>query len=200
MAFSLRRAIAGKLDEEIRFFKGWMDQPKAVGAVLPTSSITAKRMASVINPASDLPVLELGPGTGVVTRAILDHGVRPERLICVEYASEFVEHLNKRFPAVRVVEGDAFDIDRTLPDMAGRKFDAVISAVPMLSFPVPRRVAYVEALLNRLPAGRPVVQITYGARSPIPSGLGNYQVEHMDFVLRNFPPAQLWLYRRPWGH
>ena len=91
-------------------------------------------------------------------------------------------------------------LQKTLPDMAGRKFDAVISAVPMLSFPVPRRVAYVEALLNRLPAGRPVVQITYGARSPIPSGLGNYQVEHMDFVLRNFPPAQLWLYRRPWGH
>ncbi|MBE7182984.1 MAG: methyltransferase domain-containing protein [Methylobacterium mesophilicum] len=200
MAFSLRKAITGKLDEEIRFFKGWMDQPKAVGSVIPTSSVTAKRMASVIDRFSDRPVLELGAGTGVVTRAILDHGVRHDRLICVEYAPEFVEHLSKRFPKVRVVEGDAFDLDRSLPDMAGQMFDAVISALPLLHFPVPRRVAYIEALLNRLPAGRPVVQITYSPRSPVPSGLGNYQVEHLDFVLRNFPPAQLWLYRRPWGH
>ncbi len=200
MAFNLRKAITGRLDEEIRFFKGWMDQPKAVGAVLPTSGVTARRMASVINTASTLPVLELGPGTGVVTRAILDHGVADERLVCVEYSPEFVTHLRKRFPAVRVVEGDAFDLHQSLPDMATQKFDAVISAVPLLSFPVARRVAYLESLLDRLPAGRPVVQITYGPRSPVPSGRGNYTVEHMDFVLRNFPPAQLWLYRRPWGH
>ncbi|PZO82421.1 MAG: SAM-dependent methyltransferase [Mesorhizobium amorphae] len=200
MSFSLRRAITDKLDEEIRFFKGWMDQPKAVGAVLPTSAITARRMASVADPRSRLPVLELGPGTGVVTRAILEHGVAPERLVCVEYSPEFTEHLRNRFPAVRVVEGDAFDLDKTLADMAGQKFDAVISAVPLLSFPVERRIPYLEAVLDRLAPGRPMVQITYGARSPIPPGRGTYTTERFDFVLRNIPPAHLWIYRRPQGH
>lgn len=200
MGFSLRRTIAEKLGEEIRFFRGWMDRPKAVGAVLPTSAVTARRMASVIDRRSALPVLELGPGTGVVTQAILRHGVAPGRLVCVEHAPDFAAHLRRRFPHLRVVEGDAFDLDAALPDLRGRKFDAAISAVPLLAFPVERRVAYLESLLDRLPAGRPVVQITYGARSPIPSGLGDYTVEHLDFVIRNFPPAQLWLYRRPWGH
>ena len=67
----LRKSLATKFDDELRFFKGWMDKPKAVGAIIPTSSVTARRMASVVNPASGLPVLELGPGTGVVSRAIL---------------------------------------------------------------------------------------------------------------------------------
>lgn len=200
MGFSLRRTIAEKLGEEIRFFRGWMDRPRAVGAVLPTSAVTARRMASVVDRRSALPVLELGPGTGVVTQAILRHGVAPERLVCVEHSPDFAAHMRRRFPHLRVVEGDAFDLDAALPDLRARKFDAAVSAVPLLAFPVERRVAYLESLLDRLPAGRPVVQISYGARSPIPSGLGDYTVEHLDFVFRNFPPAQLWLYRRPWGH
>ncbi|MDQ9592448.1 hypothetical protein RF080_13990, partial [Serratia marcescens] len=70
----LGKKLAEKFGEEIRFFKGWMHGPKAVGSILPTSSITARRMASVVNPHSGLPVLELGPGTGVITRAILNRG------------------------------------------------------------------------------------------------------------------------------
>lgn len=200
MTFSLRKTIAGKLHEELSFFRGFVERPMAVGSVLPTSGITARRMASVVDRRSTLPVLELGPGTGVVTRAILDHGVAPERLVCVEYSADFVAHLRRRFPAVRVVEGDAFDLDAAIPDLAGKKFDSAVSALPLLHFPVERRVAYLDALLDRLPPGRPVVQITYGPFSSVPPGLGNYTVEHFDFVVRNFPPAQLWLYRRPWNH
>ena len=73
----LRKSLATKFDDELRFFKGWMDKPKAVGSIIPTSSVTARRMASIIDLGSKLPVLELGPGTGVVTRAILKRGVKP---------------------------------------------------------------------------------------------------------------------------
>ena len=76
----LRKTLAAKFDDELKFFKGWIDKPKAVGAIVPTSSVTARRMASVIDLGSGLPVLELGPGTGVITKAILRHGVKPENL------------------------------------------------------------------------------------------------------------------------
>lgn len=192
----LRKKLSERFGEEVRFFKGWMDGPKAVGAVLPTSSITARRMASVVRPASGLPVLELGPGTGVITRAILQSGVQPEDLWSVEYSPDFVDHLRQEFSDVHIVQGDAFNLDEALGEHRGLEFDCVISAVPLLSFPTQRRIEFVEDLLNRIPAGRPIMQITYGPRSPVPGRGRRFSVEHYDFVFRNFPPAQLWIYRR----
>ncbi|GAA0596375.1 phospholipid N-methyltransferase PmtA [Paenochrobactrum glaciei] len=197
MAGPLARKFAEKFNEEIRFFKGWIDGPKAVGAILPTSSITARRMASVIDTTSKMPVLELGPGTGVITKAILQHGVKPQDLYCVEYSEDFAKHLRINFPDVNIIQGDAFDLDTTLGDNKDMLFDSVISAVPLLNFPVPARVQIIEDLLRRVPAGRPVIQITYGPLAPVPAGKGNYVVKHYDFVMRNVPPAQLWVYRSP---
>ena len=192
----LRKTLAEKFDDELKFFKGWIDKPKAVGSIVPTSSTTARKMVSVVNPNSGLPVLEVGPGTGVITRAILAKGVKPENLYAVEYSPDFVRHLRQLYPGVNVIEGDAFNLDATLGDKSGLTFDSVISGVPLLNFPVEQRVAYVESLLDRIPTGRPVVQLTYGPLSPIPPGRGDYTVEHFHFVIRNIPPTQLWIYRR----
>lgn len=192
----VRKAIAARFDEELRFFRGWMDKPKAVGAIAPTSSIAARRMASVVRPETDGLVLELGPGTGVITRAILARGVKPENLVSIEYSSEFVECLRRDLPGVNIVHGSAFDLENALAPWKGRSFDCVISAIPLLNFPMHERIGLVEQLLDRIPAGRPVMQITYGALSPLPAGRGSYSVERFDFVMRNIPPAHLWIYRR----
>ena len=96
-----------------------------------------------------------------------------------------------------MIQGDAFDLDTTLGDKSGMVFDSVVSGVPLLNFPVTHRIGYLNSLLDRIPAGRPVVQLTYGPLSPIPAGRGDYTVEHFDFVIRNIPPTQLWIYRRP---
>ncbi|GLQ39893.1 SAM-dependent methyltransferase [Rhizobium albus] len=197
MVGTLTRKLSKRFDDEIRFFKGWMDGPKAVGSIVPTSAVTSRRMASVIDTTSGLPVLELGPGTGVVTKAILERGVSPNKLVCVEYSDDFVSHVRRLFPGVNVIQGDAFDLDSTLGPLADQTFDCVVSGIPLLNFPMPERVALIEDLLGRIPAGRPVVQITYGPRSPVAPGRGNYVVEKLDFVVRNIPPAHLWLYRRP---
>jgi phosphatidylethanolamine/phosphatidyl-N-methylethanolamine N-methyltransferase len=196
MAASGLRKFAEKFDDELKFFKGWIDKPRAVGSIVPTSSVTARRMASIIDTKSDLPVLEVGPGTGVITKAILSRGVKPSDLYTVEYSHDFVTHLRRNYPGVNVIEGDGFNLDETLGDRSGMIFDSVVSGVPLLNFPVQRRVAYLENLLSRIPHGRPVVQLTYGPKSPIPPGLGDYTVEHFHFILRNIPPTQLWLYRR----
>ena len=195
-ANGLRKALSEKFDDELRFFKGWIDRPRAVGSIIPTSSVTARRMASVIDTGSGLPVLEVGPGTGVITRAILQRGIAPEKLHAVEYSPEFVQHLRRNFPGVNVIQGDAFDLDGSLGEARGLTFDCVVSAVPLLNFSVERRVAYLSDLLSRIPQGRPVIQLTYGPKSPVPPGLGDYTVEHFRFVIRNIPPTQLWIYRR----
>jgi phosphatidylethanolamine/phosphatidyl-N-methylethanolamine N-methyltransferase len=153
-------------------------------------------MASVINPHSGLPVLELGPGTGAITKAILGRGIKPEKLVAIEYSTDFYEHLVRLYPGVHFVNGDAFDLDKTLGALKGQTFDSVISAVPLLNFPMQARTALLESLLDRLPAGRPVVQISYGAVSPIIARPDRYHIQHFDFIVRNIPPAQLWIYRR----
>jgi len=189
--------IARHFDDEIRFFKGWMHGPKSVGAIMPTSTITARSMASVINPASGLPVLELGPGTGVITRAILARGVAPADLVSIEFSHDFHARLTLDFPGVHFIRGDAFELGATLGSLHSSQFDCVISGIPLLNFPMALRVALVEDLLDRLPPGRPVVQFSYGPKSPVTSRGVSFQVVHHDFVMRNVPPARLWIYRRP---
>ena len=193
---AVRKNLAEHFEDELRFLRGWIETPRAVGAIMPTSAAVSRLMASVIDLDSGLPVLELGAGTGVITRAILARGLPPHKLHLVEYSVDFADHLRRSFPRVNVVQGDAFDLDKTLGENRNLAFDTVISGVPLLNFPVAQRIAYVEDLLDRLPAGRPVVQFTYGPFSPIPAGRGTYTVEHLGFVLRNMPPAQLWVYRR----
>jgi phosphatidylethanolamine/phosphatidyl-N-methylethanolamine N-methyltransferase len=196
MNFRLKERFGKKFDEEIRFFKGWRSNMKAVGSIVPTSGITARRMASVVNPHSGLPVLELGPGTGVITKAILQKGILPENLVSVEFSTDFYQHLVKTFPDVGFINGDAFDLDKTLGARRDQQFDSVISAVPLLNFPMHMRVSLIDDLLSRIPVGRPVIQISYGPLSPVFAVPDRYQISHYDFVVRNIPPAQLWVYRK----
>jgi phosphatidylethanolamine/phosphatidyl-N-methylethanolamine N-methyltransferase len=196
MNFRLKERFGKKFDEEIRFFKGWRSNMKAVGSIVPTSGITARRMASVVNPHSGLPVLELGPGTGVITKAILQKGVQPENLVSIEFSTDFFQHLVKTYPDVDFINGDAFDLDKTLGTRRDQQFDSVVSAVPLLNFPMHMRVSLIDDLLSRIPVGRPVIQISYGPLSPVVAMPDRYQISHYDFVVRNIPPAQLWVYRK----
>lgn len=196
MVFRLKERLGKRFEEEVQFFKAWQKDKKGVGAVAPTSIRTARRMASVINPLSGMPVLELGAGTGIITKAILERGIKPSQLVSIEYSKDFYDGLRRRFPGVDFRLGDAFALDNVLGDCRGEQFDCVVSAVPMLNFPMEQRVAVLEDLLARIPAGRPVIQITYGLLSPVIKMPDRYVISHYDFVVRNIPPAQLWIYRR----
>lgn len=196
MASGLSRKLVRKVDEEVRFIKGLIDGPKAVGAIAPTSSITARRMASIIDPTLGGPILELGPGTGVITRAILERGVEPSRLTSIEYSRDFYERLVVDFPGVNFIHGDAFEIHDTLSGQQGVQFDAIVSGVPLLNVSTPQRIKYVEELLDLVRPDGAIVQISYGAVSPVPPGKGRYTVEPLDWIVRNLPPARLWVYRR----
>ncbi|MER9883782.1 hypothetical protein [Mesorhizobium sp. M0118] len=106
--FRLKELLGKRFDQEVQFFKGWQKDKKGVGALIPTSIYAARRMASVVNPRSGMPILELGAGTGVITKAILERGIKPHQLVSVEYSRNFYDGLVQRFSGVDFRLGNAF--------------------------------------------------------------------------------------------
>ncbi|HTQ13133.1 MAG TPA: methyltransferase domain-containing protein [Rhizomicrobium sp.] len=179
--------------EHLHFLKGLLARPKNVGAIAPSSPALARAIAHQIDPKLEGPVLELGPGTGVVTEALIERGIAPERITAVEYDADFARLVAQRFPKVRVVRGDAFDLARTLGD--GEPFAGIVSGLPLLNHPVERRRALIEGALARLRPGAPYVQFSYGTKPPVPAPKGA-TVKRTALILMNLPPARVWVYRR----
>jgi phosphatidylethanolamine/phosphatidyl-N-methylethanolamine N-methyltransferase len=185
-----------KFSDEIRFFKKWIKSPKSTGSIVPTGPALAKSMASYVDINSSAPVLELGPGTGTITEAILDTGLPPEKLTALEYSSEFVTSLKKQFPKINLIQGDAFDLETVLPLATTEKFGAVISALPLLNFEVEQREQLIGKMLDRMEPNAPFVQFSYGAVSPLPKNDALYSTKADDWIVKNIPPARVWVYRR----
>ena len=134
-------AFQERFADEARFIKAWFENPVATGAVSPSGRFLSRAMARYVNVASDGPVIELGPGTGPVTQALLQRGLDPSRLILVEYDPAFCRLLERRFPGVRVVQGDAYNLRDTLAGVLDAPAAAVVSSLPLLNRPDPDRVA-----------------------------------------------------------
>jgi len=181
--------------DNLRFLRALMARPKNVGAVMPSGPALAAAMAHEIDLSGRGPVLELGPGTGAITAAILAHGVEPARLILVEYDEGFAGALKARFPAVRVIQGDAFDLSRTLRSHDHAPFAAILSGLPLLNFPHAAREKLMEGALAKLAPGAPFIQFSYGLHPPVAAPPG-HSVLRAAFVLRNVPPARVWVYRK----
>lgn len=196
MRLDIANKIIKKFDDEIVFLKGMISSPDTVGSIVPTSRTTARCMARQIDLASKLPVLELGPGTGVITKAILNEGVKPSDLYCVEYSDTFTKRLMRRFPNVNMLNGDAFRLDDVLGDKKDQVFNTIITSMPLLNFPMVNRISLIEDLLERLPEGRPIILFSYSATAPVPTHGQDFKVKSINWVFRNVPPARVWAYTR----
>ncbi|APF38757.1 Phospholipid N-methyltransferase [Chelatococcus sambhunathii] len=190
-----RREEKPPLEDEARFLKSWVERPLVTGAVSPSGRMLARTMASYVDPHLDGPVIELGPGTGPVTEAIIRRGVAPERLILVEFNPDFCKLLRRRFPAATVVEGDAYGLAETLGDSAARPAAAVVSSLPLFTKPLPMRVALLNDAFDLMRSGAPFVQFTYAVVPPIPKDAAHYSVTASNRVWWNLPPARVWVYR-----
>jgi phosphatidylethanolamine/phosphatidyl-N-methylethanolamine N-methyltransferase len=186
--------MAVKMTDVLRFLTRLITNPLHTGALAPSGVALSRAMAAPVDPERKGPVLELGPGTGVVTRAILERGIAPERLTALEYNPEFATMVAGRYPGVRVIVGDAFDLETHL-DGPKTGFAAVLSSMPLVNFPNGLREKLVADVFARLQPGAPFVQFSYRLGPPIapPPGV---TLTRAAVVWLNLPPARVWVYRK----
>ncbi len=190
--------IEDRLADEARFLRTWLDKPKLMGAVSPSGRFLARMMASHVDPDGTDPIVELGPGTGPITEALLHRGVAPERLTLVEFDRAFCRLLARRFPGVRVVQGDAYALGRTLNGVIDGPIGTVVSSLPLLTKPEAQRLALLDDAFVLMRATGRFVQFTYGRASPVRCcDLDTaIQARVSPLVWLNLPPARVWVYRR----
>src|ERR1700694_2596657 len=128
------------LDDEVRFIRSWIEKPLSIGAVTPSSRVLARAMAAYVDPNTKGPVIELGPGTGPVTEALVAQGIDPARLVLVEFNPAFCRVLRMRYPRATVLQGDAYGLRRLLGASLSEPAAAVVSGLPLFTKPVHTRL------------------------------------------------------------
>jgi phosphatidylethanolamine/phosphatidyl-N-methylethanolamine N-methyltransferase len=192
-----------RLADEARFIKSWFDNPLIAGAVSPSGRFLARMMARYVDPHSTGPVIELGPGTGPVTEALLQRGVAQERLVLIEFDPAFCKLLARRFPRATIVQGDAYALAKTLEGVINEPAACVVSSLPLLTKPDAQRLALLEEAFALMGPEGSFVQFTYGVVSPIPrkqkpvsdEAKLAFRTEASPPVWLNLPPARVWIYR-----
>jgi phosphatidylethanolamine/phosphatidyl-N-methylethanolamine N-methyltransferase len=192
--FELKKGI--RLDDEVRFIRSWIERPLSIGAVTPSGKILARTMARYVDPNSTGPVVELGPGTGPVTEALVEAGVEPSRLVLVEFNPSFCRILRSRYPEATLVQGDAYSMRRLLETLLLQPAAAVVSGLPLITKPIKLRLRLLRDAFDLMLPGAPFVQFTYSVASPLPRRFGGFTVEASERIWMNLPPARVWVYRR----
>lgn len=185
------------------FLKRWLRRPFAMGAVVPSGRLLAEAMAGSTLAAIEGRtghVVELGAGTGEVTKALLATGIPAQRLALIERDPELAAFLRRHFPGPRIIEGDAARLPRLLADNGIASIAAVVSSLPLLSLPAEVVAGIVQGTFEALPRGAALVQFTYGPTPPVPRSLReSLRLEGTSGrrIWRNVPPAVVWTFTRP---
>src|SRR5579885_257032 len=179
-----------KHEDKIVFFKTVVSQPRTTGAIFPSSKHLANEMASHVLKQNNGIVLELGAGTGVVTDAILQSGIKPEDMIVIEYSHDLVELLRNRFPNIKIIEGTAEHLS-TLLLGEERKINTIISSLPLRSLPLAVSQAILDEIQHILPAGGRYIQFTYSFKRDRFSSRANFERCVSKRIWKNLPPARV---------
>ena len=193
----MRRAVdlAVARSPQSLFLRELVAQPGTVGAICASSPRLAARMAALVDAQQPGLVVELGGGTGVITAALLAHGVPPERLAVVEQSDRLAAHLRQRFPAIHVLHGDAAELPALLAQLDGPaapvRVQHIVSGLPLLSIPTPVRQRILHAGAQVLAPGGRLLQFTYALHGPSPWQQAGLVCQRRERVLANLPPARV---------
>lgn len=190
------------LNDTLAFLRAWLHDPRGIGAVAPSGTALARLMTTHVSQL-DGPVIELGPGTGALTRALLARGVPPHRLALIEADPRFAEALARRYPEATILRMDAAELGHTESLFGVERACAVVSGLPLLSMPADQVAAIVQGVFERqLRADGTFYQFTYGPRCPLPKALLNrldLQAQRVGSALLNLPPAAVYRFSRRAG-
>ena len=195
---TLAKKFLTSLTDTALFVQEWLANPQGMGAVAPSSRNLAEAMAKWLPSDPESYVLELGPGTGVVTEALLRRGLQQERLVAIEQNSNMTRVLREKFPRAQIITGDAWKLDDLLRRRREpiEKVGAVISSLPLLNFPpaeAERLADKIRAVLE--PHGK-WVQFTYRIHRLRPRGASSFRLRATKVVWFNLPPARVSVFQK----
>lgn len=188
------RTLQMRAADEIRFLRNWGANPLKTGAVAPSSQELSRLMAGYVELDRPGVIVELGPGTGAVTQALVDRGVPEERLVLIEYSPDFCDLLRARFPRAQVVHGNAYALGDVMNEIGNPPIASVVSGLPLFTRPLPERQALMSDAMRLMAPGAPFIQFSY-ALVPAVKGLVGITWSTSRWVLGNLPPARVWAYR-----
>jgi phosphatidylethanolamine/phosphatidyl-N-methylethanolamine N-methyltransferase len=182
-------------NEYFLFFKRWLHSPKQLGTIAPISTKLARSAARSIQSPATAKIVEIGAGTGKITRELLQAGVKPENLICVELDPDLASYLQKDIPAIHVIEGNACHLKDILPHNWHHNVDVVFSSIPFMYLPVATREEIAHAAFNVLKQNGRFLHLTYNLWSPLSKFSGKKVVQEW----LNLPPGFVWEFERTSG-
>jgi len=183
-------------DERLKFLQGFFKRPQQVGSVIPSSRFLERRVIERAGVARARMAVELGPGTGGTTRAILRALPQDGKLLCVELNPDFVRVL-ERNPDIRLVvqEGGAQDLAEILAAHDLPAPDVVISGIPFSTMSNELGRSIVETVRTVLAPGGCFV--AYQVRGRVGEiGREVFGPARGRLELRNLPPMRVYRWRK----
>jgi phosphatidylethanolamine/phosphatidyl-N-methylethanolamine N-methyltransferase len=175
------------------FFRRWLANPLQMGSIVPSSPALCKRIVAQTHVASDQIVLELGAGTGVISRALIESGLAPERLFVVEIVPDMGRHLRAALPGTRVIEGDARSLPQLIPPEYHGRIGTVVVGIPLVLLPLAEQRRFIAAIEAVAP-GIGFILYSYCVTSPLPWKKHGLVPKREAWTPLNFPPASVWRY------
>jgi phosphatidylethanolamine/phosphatidyl-N-methylethanolamine N-methyltransferase len=182
-----------------RFIAAWLRAPLRVGAVVPSSRTLARAMAAQVDITQPGVIIELGPGTGVITHALLGRGIARERLLVIERDQRMHDIMSAAFPELQILRADAASLGAVIAGAGNPPVCAIVSSLPLMSMPKHISMAIEKQMAELIGDKGVIVQFTYSPGSPInQKDLWNYRLrgKRVKTILRNIPPAHVWVYWR----
>lgn len=177
------------------FIRELWRRPQAIGAVCPSSPHLTKKMAAEINKKKPGIIIEIGAGTGAVTKALLARGIAPSNLVLIEQSPDLAKYLRTQFPEVCVIEGDAAVLRQLLPDPTV-EINAIVSSLPLLSLPSEQVIAILNEWACLLPLKGKLIQYTYDFFSSKPHRMTGFTLIKSHSIWLNVPPAKIQVFRK----
>jgi len=187
----MAKNLMATLSDTGLFLQEWLANPKRTGSIVPSSRGLATAMARWLPKDPESYVLELGPGTGVVTDALIAQGLREKKLVVIEHNPKMAGLLRDRYPRAHIITGDAWELDTLLRDRQIESVGAVISSLPLLNFSEDQAEALAQKIRVMLEPQGNWVQFTYRLHKLRPRGAANFQLHASKIVWFNVPPARV---------
>ena len=194
----MAKRLLATLNDSTLFLREWLANPQRTGAVAPSSPKLAAAMARWLPADPESYVLELGPGTGAVTQALLERGLREDRLVAIEKNPKMARLLRKRFPSAHIITGDAWHLDDLLLERLEpiESVGAVISSLPLLNFSEEQAESLAQKIRDVLEPQGHWVQFSYRIDKLRTRGASSFRLHASKIVWLNLPPARVSVFQK----